>query len=431
MSKKTFIPEEQVTQALHKIEPLGIPFCAVCVRMSKLQPENKGYRQLEIVSKLFEPLLNHAQARLFLLSNNDFLLLTANPVLDVIDDILYQIRSLFADDFFISSRNSEDFQQIFFLPKDNEQLLKILYPQEIKETTQKSVTPFLPVTPSTLELTPEILENLLYQIEQNNTKDFIRRQSIISVTRSGQNSEFGQEFYTSLIELQNTFVPNLNLTADKALFTMLLDSLDKRMLSSLSDLKLKFYPPLISLNLNVQSIFLPLFDKVLSSLPCNLMVEFQIADVLHNLPLFRKACEKLKKMEIASALDGVSINEIEYLPLLPFGVDCYKIFWTPKWHENRLLKDFISSNQHKKIILARCGTEDAFIYGKKIGINLFQGHFIDMLLAAVRKNACIFGQECSLTDCTLRRSFVCNSLRKSCVHEAHLDAFIALKGSSK
>ena len=104
MSKKTFIPEEQVTQALHKIEPLGIPFCAVCVRMSKLQPENRGYRQLEIVSKLFEPLLNHAQSRLFLLSNNDFLLLTANPVLEAIDDILYQIRSLFADDFFISSR---------------------------------------------------------------------------------------------------------------------------------------------------------------------------------------------------------------------------------------------------------------------------------------------------------------------------------------
>ena len=115
MVKKPLSPEEQVIQALHRIEPLGIPFCAVCIQMSKLQPENRGYRQLEIVSKLFEPLLNHAQARLFLLSNNNFLLLTANPVLDVIDDMLYQIRSLFSDDFFISSRSSEDFQQIFFL----------------------------------------------------------------------------------------------------------------------------------------------------------------------------------------------------------------------------------------------------------------------------------------------------------------------------
>ena len=420
--------EEQVIDALHRIEPLGISFCAVCVMMSKLQPENKGYRQLEIVSKLFEPLLNHAQARLFLLTNNDFLLLTANPILDVIDDILYQIRSLFSDDFFISAQNAEDFQQIFFLPKDKESLLKFLQPKEPVEKKEKNFSHFLPVASSAVELTPEILENLLYQIEQNNTKDFIRRQSIISISKQ-QNTEFGQEFYTSLAELQNAFAPNLNLTGDKALFTMLMDSLDKRMLSCISDLNLKSYPPIISLNLNVQSVFLPLFDKVLSTLPCNLMVEFQISDVLHNLPLFRKACDKLKNMEIACALDGIGINELEFIPLSAFGVDCYKFFWTPKWQDNNLLPEFIRLNSQKKIILSRCGTEQAFTYGRKIGINLFQGHFIDMLLAAVRKNACTFGQECPLNDCRLRRSIACGSLRKSCVHEAHLDAFIALKGS--
>ena len=171
MAKKNLSEEEQIIETIHRIESLGVPFCAVYVAMSKLQPENRGYRQLEIVSKLFDPLLNHAQSRLFLLTNNDFLLLTANPILDVIDDILYQIRSLFSDDFFISSRASEDFQQIFFIPKDNEILFKLLQPQQSKINNSTPVTKLLPVTPSALELSPEILEKLLYQIEQNNTKN--------------------------------------------------------------------------------------------------------------------------------------------------------------------------------------------------------------------------------------------------------------------
>ena len=134
-------------------------------------------------------------------------------------------------------------------------------------------------------------------------------------------------------------------------------------------------------------------------------------------------------MGIVTALDGIGVNEAEFIPLLPFDVDCYKFFWSPKWQDVPHLKKFLSSNPQKKIILARCGSEEAFIYGKSVGIHLFQGHFIDMLLAAVRKNSCTFGQECSLTDCRIRRAVACGVLRKSCVHEAHLDAFIALKGN--
>ena len=79
MQKQT--PEDQVLETLDRLTGIETSFCAVYVAMSRLSAENRGYRQLEIVSKLFEPLLNHAQSRLFLLSNHDFLLITANPSL--------------------------------------------------------------------------------------------------------------------------------------------------------------------------------------------------------------------------------------------------------------------------------------------------------------------------------------------------------------
>ena len=237
MSRKILSPEEQAIEAIQRVEPLGIPFCAVYVAMSKLQSENRGYHQLEIVSKMFEPLLNHAQARLFLLSNHDFLLLTANPVLDAIDEILYQIKGLFSDDFFISSQSGEAFQQIFFLDRDKEALLELLQPKTQPQNFA-SVVQDLSDPPLVKELSPEVLEKLLYQIEQNKGKNFIRRQSIISFEKNKKNEEIGQEFFTSLLELQNAYAPHLNLTGDKALYTMLMDTLDRQMLSALCDLRL-------------------------------------------------------------------------------------------------------------------------------------------------------------------------------------------------
>ena len=386
---------------------------------------------MEIVSKQFEPLINHAQAKLYLLTNNDFLLITANPVLEVIDAILYQVRSLFSDDFFISSRNLEDFQQIFFLPKDTEALLKVLFPEKQPVKKERKLSHLLPIKPTAQELTPDILESILYQIEKTSTKEFIRRQTIISLAKDRNGSEFGQEFYTSLMELQNLLAPNLNLTSDKALFLMLTDMLDKRMMSVLPELKLRRYPPLISLNLNVQSVFLPIFDKILTSAPAKVMIEFQISDIMHNLPLFRKACEKLRHASVDCALDGIGINEMEYLPISAFDVDCYKIFWSPKWAETNVLESFVQKNKNKNIILSRCENEEAFAYGQKIGITLFQGYFIDTLLAAVCKNACTFGQECSLGDCRNRHGVIYGALRNACVHEPHLDAYIPLKGAGK
>ena len=427
MPKKILSPEEQAIEAIQRIEPLGVPFCAVYVAMSKLQPENRGYRQLEIVSKMFEPLLNHAQARLFLLSNHDFLLLTANPILDAIDDILYQIKGLFSDDFFVSSQNTGAFQQIFFLDRDKDVLLNLLQPKIQAQETSLEQTQTTQ-TPLVQELSPEILEKLLSQIEQNKSKNFIRRQSIISFKKNGQNEEIAQEFYTSLLDLQNAYAPHLNLTADKALFTMLMDTLDKQMLSALCDLDLKTFPPLISINLNVQSVFLPIFDKMLSSVHSRLMIEFQMADILHDLALFRKACLKLREYDIAVAIDAIGVNELEFLPMTPFDADYYKIFWSSKLvNYKTLLAKFLKEIHGKHVILSRCSSEDALIFGRQMGMSLFQGHFVDTLLAAVCKNTCTFGQECTLSDCRLRRSVIGGALRTSCVHEAHLDAFIPLK----
>ena len=91
------------------------------------------------------------------------------------------------------------------------------------------------------------------------------------------------------------------------------------------------------------------------------------------------------------------------------------------------MEKFLKEQAGKRIILSRCGSEDALLFGRQMGISLFQGHFVDTLLAAICKNTCTFGQECTLADCRLRRSVIGGPARLACVHEAHLDAYVPLK----
>lgn len=424
LTKKT--PEEQVLETLERIESLGSPFYAVYVAMSKLSPENRGYRQLEIVSKLFEPLLAHTQGRLFLLSNHDFLLLTATPSLEAIDDVLYQIRSLFTDDVFISLQKPTDFQQIFFLDKEMDILKAMLSknkPAEEKNTTSA------PVSQKDEALTPEILEKVLGTLEHMETLDFIRRQPVVKLSAKNSRVLF-HEYYTSILNLQKALSPSTNFLTDTALFHQLTETLDRRMLGALTHLKLYDYPPAISLNLNISSISLPIFDKLMQAFPTPLIIEFEISDILNNTHAYFAASDLLRKHGHRVAIDGISAYDFEYLDILAFKADFIKLFWSPKWTEEPYAKSLyamIKSNPNIGFILSRCGSEEALNFGKKAGITLFQGRFIDAILAAIAKNTCTFGQECTLSHCMLSRSVLSGQIREQCVHQRHLDAPLAIK----
>ena len=426
-------PEDQVVDALARINQLGVPFCAVHVAMSKLMPDNRGYRQLEIVSHLFEPLLNHARARLFLLSNKDFLLLTAYPVVAVIENVVHQIQSLFADDVLFSSSDKNSFSRIYFLDENQKELQKLLHVKYTPPVTHSYVAPQVPVREKTQVLTIDVLSKLIERINQtNNWNDFVRRKSAVSFNADATNEEVFQEFGMSVTDIEKKFEINVSLTSDRALFGILTQTLDKQMLKVLSSLNLTAYPKAVSVNLNMATVLLPEFDKMVQSLSCGLIVELQIADVMHQLPLFKQVCEKLNKLNIAVALDGIGINEFELLNLECFKqVQYVKFLWSPKWLEQgrqAVLKDFIARKLHAKAVMTRCADQRALLFGCQAGIKLFQGRFIDGMCAVATKAACTFGQECSLEDCMLRRSVLGGEVRNQCVHQPHLDIYTMLKG---
>ena len=113
--------------------------------------------------------------------------------------------------------------------------------------------------------------------------------------------------------------------------------------------------------------------------------------------------------------------------------DYVKFIWSPMWQEPRyteLLKSTIEADTRVRFVLARCGEESAVQWGKSIGLHIFQGRFVDLLLAAMTKNSCTFGQECSVKQCMDSKSCLCGPLRKQCVNPQHLDDNLELRGYS-
>lgn len=427
-------PEDQVTDALARIRTLGVPFCAVHVAMSKLKPDNRGYRQLEIVSHLFEPLLNHASARLFLLSNKDFLLLTANPVMSVIEDILLQIQSLFADDPFILTGGKNDFFQTFLLQQEQDKLETLL--------AQKPNLPIATSHPKIEDHSTHIQEPIFQKLNKlveaikqiPDMLPFLRRSTVIGFNTDATNYEAFQQFYISLDVLQSKITSYRDIANDQKLMCFLSQVLDERLMDIIPTVHLTHYPKAIGVALNVESVLSDLFDKMIQSLSNRIIAQFHTADILAHLSLYHRVCQKLRDKRIAWIVCDMQVGSINLLDWSLFGAPYIRVAWSPLWKDQEktvLLRQFIRQHPETHLIFANCDCKEALLFGCKVGIRLFEGNFIDTLCAVMAKHTCTFGQECTVDDCKIRRSVLDGDFRRKCVHEPHLDIYTPFKEGPK
>jgi len=68
------------------------------------------------------------------------------------------------------------------------------------------------------------------------------------------------------------------------------------------------------------------------------------------------------------------------------GVDLTKLFWHPELvdggdevHER--LKALVKEAGEDRIIMCRCDNREAIDFGKSVGINMFQGRYVETLIA--------------------------------------------------
>jgi len=194
------------------------------------------------------------------------------------------------------------------------------------------------------------------------------------------------EHYISVAEIKKNLLPGYDIQADKWLFHRLTRTFDSKLLQALPERALA-PGQVISINLNVETVFTPIFDTFLAKIRQQnnqpLILEMRLFDVISDIEKFYAAKEKLTREGCRISLDAMDVHALAILDRELLAVDFLKIGWKADYSKllggpmEGKITSAISALGNMRIILCHCDTEQALEFGKAVGIHMYQGFLID------------------------------------------------------
>jgi hypothetical protein len=133
---------------------------------------------------------------------------------------------------------------------------------------------------------------------------------------------------------------------------------------------------------------------------------------------------RLGALDSALIVHRLDLSAFDLFRPEQLGPDLIKILWSP-----RLLAEgagevarWIARADLSRLVLQGTDTDQAFAWGLARGLALFQGPFIDQVLAATRMANCQAATGCALRQCQTRAAALSSAGRDGCRNLALLDA---------
>ncbi|MBF0166720.1 MAG: hypothetical protein HQL45_03740 [Alphaproteobacteria bacterium] len=424
---------EYVTQEkllFDTVERLGrdpSDWMAMQVYLSKLLPANKVEAKLRIAFRMFDQLISSFRSQIFILSNHDIVVLGKDMRLSDIDEVIEKLKNLFNLDplTFYDYGNESQFYQWYELTYNYSDFFELCRQMVSRADTRRGPN----VQQGAVQLTPRSLANVLKAVSATDISPFIQRQSIIGFTEKGRGTLAFQEFFVSMSDLERAVATDIRLAGSRWLFDHLCQMLDLRVLDAIKRLPQACIPRTMSLNLNLTTLTTPGFMSFLDwchgRLP--LVVEVQSGDIFNDFSAYFQARDLLHSRGHRILIDSMNHMSLRMIDPSQFGADLVKLVWAGELPA--LLKDVSGSDVRaclqtigmQRIVLARCDNEKSIMWGIEQGITMFQGRFLDSMMAAVTMAKCEKSGGCSLAQCTQRRGVVSGRARSECPNPPMVD----------
>jgi len=387
--------EQALLNHVKRLERAGGNHFAVQIHLSKLITFQRLPECFDVVRTMLAREAKKVDASLYSIFNNDFFVVYQRDALPRIDEVLGRVCHVVGIDPFFASGPSAvpDFcthfdvaSQFGDLVDRIESLIQSRTEKDHLTRSARNGSDGKPLDLSNLAL-------LEKAIAQADLSAMTSRQAICEVGDDGRPVPLFYELFTSIGALRQTLLPDQNFFSDRWLFQYLTNKLDLRMLAWLtknddSTLKHSF-----SLNINIASVlsqrFLE-FDALLDKTRRNtIVIELQKVDVFADIARFLFAREFLLDRGYRVCLDGLTALSLPFIDRKKLGFDLVKLHWTPQLrqqiegagHGGERLREAIEACNPRRIVLMRCESDDAIELGHQYGISLFQGYFLDHLLA--------------------------------------------------
>jgi hypothetical protein len=431
-------PQEVVTaesmlfDAIERVGRIREGRLALHLHLSRLLPSNREDAKIRIAFRIFESMVDMFRGQMFLLTNNDIVLICKDARLADLDAIVYKLRALFSKDplTYTETAEGEDrFVTYYDLESEYDPFFSVcnILVAEAKKriADQRSATPIQP-------LDAKNLSRVLERIGATDIAGVVRRQPCVRFSEKMTAEVAFQEFYMSIGDLQKALAPDVNILANRWLFQHLSQVLDLRVLGVLQEAGFRKSPSAFSVNLNMATIDTPVFQQFEASLRgrAGLVVEFQLIDIFNNLDGFIRVRNNLRRRGHISVLDGMSPITLQFLDAELYDTDFVKVNWSPDMGDDVVtaeLRQALGPVGFERVILSRCDTENSIAWGLNQGIRHFQGRFLDSMTAAVTMAQCPKASACTLAQCNQRHAAISGRPRAECGDNDMLDLFPPLK----
>ncbi|OKH89859.1 EAL domain-containing protein [Thalassospira sp. TSL5-1] len=241
------------------------------------------------------------------------------------------------------------------------------------------------------------LANMLKNaISKEAVYDSCRRQAILEI-RDTQREIIGHELYCSLDFLRHNHLSSFQLEGPGEI-EILSRVLDEKVMALTEQLAPRILPDVLHLNIQVQTIFSDAFTSFLDSgdsrFARNLAIEVSLENAIADWWEFEDACKLLQSAGVRVGLDRITLPALEFLSPRKIKVDFLKVIWdqniigSKRATVAQRLREFATVLGSRNMILTRCDTRTALRMGRSLGVDAFQGSYVDALLGAYLAEEC-------------------------------------------
>ncbi len=414
-SETAFVKQDTIIlDFMKKIEKEIVFFKVLYFDVGRLQNKNLKNVQRQAMIETFENVVEKSKGGIFSLPNDDIVVFYNKKFDDEILACLVKIRFMFYDDPVI--RDADDLEQTGFvcfysLSSDTSSFRKKLQESMNISGTEKTQTSAdntsakkenLAASQTSVfnsvvnakklkkELNPDILAKLQKILSVADFSSFIRRQAICAVIGKAPPQRIFEEVYVSIPDLRDMLLPDVDLVSNPWLFLSLSETLDKRVLETIGRHDDGSLAGNFSININVSTLlsddFLAFDDNINASMRSSIILELQLVDILSDIKAFMLAKTFAQARGYKVCVDGVSVDKLKFLNRKNLDCDLIKVIWHPSFidiiQEDTHFMDYINKAERSKLILCRIDDAQAIEIGNSLGINLYQGRYIQRLLNA-------------------------------------------------
>ncbi|AJD52004.1 EAL domain, c-di-GMP-specific phosphodiesterase class I (or its enzymatically inactive variant) [Thalassospira xiamenensis M-5 = DSM 17429] len=242
----------------------------------------------------------------------------------------------------------------------------------------------------------DMAEMLRSAITDEAVFDSCRRQAILEFHDS-RREILGHELYCSLDYLRQHHLASFLLEGPGEV-EILSRVLDEKVMDVTKSLAPQMLPDTLHLNMMVQSVFSDRFAEFLGSEDSrfaeNLAIEISLENAISDWWEFEDACNLLHSAGVRVGLDRITLPSLEFLSPQKINVDFVKVIWdqniigSKRADATDRLREFASVFADRNLILTRCDSRTALRMGRSLGVDAFQGSYIDALLGKYLHKEC-------------------------------------------